>query len=99
MVAGAALGLLWRDGLNRLLGKETYGNLLNFLVVAQLGGLGDLGISGAVGIRMLQHLARGEEEAGPPFLANARGCSWACLCWCWRGSFFCRPGCPDGPAR
>jgi O-antigen/teichoic acid export membrane protein len=73
MLIGAALGLIWARWLNRLMGKETYGIFLNFLVVAQLGGLGDLGISGAVGIRMLQHLARGEEEAGRRFLANARG--------------------------
>jgi len=70
---GALLSLLWARLLLDALGNDVFGLLLAFLAITQLGGLGDLGLSGAVGIRILRHLARGETELGKTFLAQARG--------------------------
>lgn len=73
MALMALMGLWWARALVHTLRPEVYGLYLAFVAVAQLGGLGDLGISGAVGIRIMQHLARGEEGKGRLLLANARG--------------------------
>src|ERR1041385_3528275 len=73
LVFGALLSLWWARVLVRTLGEGLYGAYLVFARATQLGGLGELGISGAVGMRAQQHLARGEEESGRVLLANARG--------------------------
>ena len=73
VIAALGWGSCGSAGSTRIMGNETYGICIAFLSVSQLGGLGDPGVSGAVGIRMLQYLARGEEAAGRRFLANARG--------------------------
>ena len=73
LVLTGLLSLLWARVLIGAMGKELYGLFITFLAIAQLGGLGDLGMGGAVGLRMIRHLARGEDEIGRRFLANARG--------------------------
>lgn len=72
MVAGAAMALLWSRLLVHTLGKEVYGLFLAFLAVTQLGGLGDLGMSGGMGVRVLGYLAKGDDAACQRFLATAR---------------------------
>jgi hypothetical protein len=73
LVLTALLSLFWARVLIDAMGKELYGLFITFLAITQLGGLGDLGMGGAVAVRMIRHLARGEEEIGRRFLANARG--------------------------
>ena len=73
LVLTALLSLIWARVLVDAMGRELYGLFLTFLAIAQLGGLGDLGMGGAVGLRMIRHLARGDDEIGRRFLANARG--------------------------
>lgn len=73
MLLTAVSSLFWARALIRVMGNELYGLFLTFIAIAQLGGLGDLGISGAVGMRILHHLARGEDSDGQRLLANARG--------------------------
>lgn len=69
----AVAALVWARLLVGTLGVELYGLFLAFVAISQLGGLGDFGLAGAVGIRMSGMLARREDEAGRRFLANARG--------------------------
>ncbi len=73
MVASVLLALIWTRLLVRTMGNELYGLFLAFLAVAQLAGLTDLGLAGAMGVRVMHFLARGEEEACRRFLATARG--------------------------
>lgn len=47
----AVSALFWARMLVQTLGKEVYGLYLSFLSVAQPGGVGDLGISGGLGMR------------------------------------------------
>jgi O-antigen/teichoic acid export membrane protein len=76
LLLSAVLSLFWARTFVRALGEPDYGLLLTFLAVAQLGGLGDLGISGAIGVRMMQFLATDKNDAGREFLATARGVSY-----------------------
>ncbi len=71
-VLGGLLGLLWSRLLYRALGAPLLGLFSNFQLLASLGGLGDLGLGGAVGIQIGQHLGRGEEEQLRKFLSAAR---------------------------
>jgi O-antigen/teichoic acid export membrane protein len=72
MTAGALLSLLWTRLLLRAMGDATYGIFLAFQSVTRLGGLGDLGMSGAMGVRAGQMLGRGEDEKLRKLLASAR---------------------------
>jgi Na+-driven multidrug efflux pump len=45
---------------------------LSFQAVALLGGLGDLGMGGAVGMRVSRYLGQKDEDALKHFLATAR---------------------------
>jgi O-antigen/teichoic acid export membrane protein len=72
MAAGAVLSLLWYRLLLRAMGDSLYGIFLAFQSVTRLGGLGDLGISGAIGVRAGQMLGRGEDEKLKKLLASAR---------------------------
>ncbi len=65
--------LVWTRLLLKAMGTPLNGLFLTFQGIAQLGGLGDFGLSGAVGARALQHLSRNEHDPCRRFLANARG--------------------------
>jgi O-antigen/teichoic acid export membrane protein len=72
MTVGALLSLLWYRLLLRAMGDSLYGLFLSFLAVSRLGGVGDFGISGAVGIKAGMMLGRGENEPLRKLLASAR---------------------------
>jgi O-antigen/teichoic acid export membrane protein len=73
MVLSTGLSLLWTRWLVRAMGNELYGVFLSFLAVVQLGGLGDLGLSGAMGVRVMHYTAQGQDALCRRFLANGRG--------------------------
>jgi O-antigen/teichoic acid export membrane protein len=72
MGAGALLSLLWYRLLLRAMGDALYGLFLSFLAVSRLGGVGDFGISGAIGIKAGMMMGRGEDEPLRKLLASAR---------------------------
>jgi O-antigen/teichoic acid export membrane protein len=72
MATGALLSLLWTRLLLRAMGDAAYGIFLTFQSVTRLGGLGDFGISGAVGLKAGQMLGRSEDENLRKLLASAR---------------------------
>lgn len=69
---GALLSLLWYRLLLRAMGDSLYGLFLSFLAVSRLGGMGDFGIGGAVGIKSGMMLGRGEHDQLKKLLASAR---------------------------
>lgn len=71
-LATAALALIWTRLLLQAMGVELNGLWLAFQAVATLGGLGDLGMGGAVGITTGRMLGQGNDEALRRFLASAR---------------------------
>ncbi|MEW6306493.1 MAG: hypothetical protein AB1705_23760 [Verrucomicrobiota bacterium] len=71
-VISTGLSLLWTRWLLEAMGKSLYGSFVSFQAVAALGGLGDLGMGGAVGLRVGQHLGEKNEQALERFLAAAR---------------------------
>lgn len=72
MAAGAVLSLVFTRLLLRTMGDAAYGLFLAFQSVTRLGGLGDLGVSGATGIRAGQLLGRGEDDKLRKLLASSR---------------------------
>lgn len=72
MVIGVFLSLLWSRLLLRAMGDSLNGLYIAFQAVARLGGLGDLGMGGAVALRAGQMLGPGDESRLRHFLANAR---------------------------
>ena len=72
MAAGAMLSLVFTRLLLRAMGDAAYGVFLAFQSVTRLGGLGDLGMAGALGVRAGQMLGRGEDEKLRRLLASAR---------------------------
>lgn len=80
-IAGALLSLIWARLLVRTLGDEVYGVFLAFLAIVQLGGLSEFGLSGGIGISVLNFLSKGDEAGCRNFLATARGVvlGMACL--------------------
>src|SRR5947208_6209490 len=62
MTLGIFLGLLWTRLLIRSMGDPVYGLFVSFQGVTRLGGLGDLGLSGAVALIVNTRLGRGEDE-------------------------------------
>ncbi|MDB6016927.1 MAG: hypothetical protein JWR19_1416 [Pedosphaera sp.] len=72
MGVGSVLGLIFMRLLRTAMGSELYGLFLCFQSLTRLGGLGDLGTSGAVALRAGQMLARGEETELKKLLASAR---------------------------
>lgn len=66
------LNLIWTPLLLSAMGKSLNGVFMTFQSVAQLGGLGDLGMGGAVNIRALQYLGQGKNEELVKFLSTAR---------------------------
>jgi O-antigen/teichoic acid export membrane protein len=72
MVVGSVLALVWTRLLLRAMGDHLNGLFLAFQAVTSLGGLGDLGMGGAVALRSGQLLGQGDESRLRVFLANAR---------------------------
>jgi hypothetical protein len=54
------------------MGGPLYGLFITFQAIPQLGGLGDLGIGGAIGVRTGQMVGRGDYDRLREFLASAR---------------------------
>src|ERR1041385_5149174 len=73
MTLSVALSLFWSRLLLRAMGDTLNGLFIAFQGVARLGGLGDLGMGGAVGLRAGQMLGASDEPRLRLFLANARG--------------------------
>ena len=70
---GASLGnLVWIRLLVGAMGLPLNGVMIAFQKIIVLGGLGDLGMGGAVAIRTGQYLGRGDQEGLKEFLASAR---------------------------
>jgi len=71
-IASVALSLFWSRLLLHTMGDALNGLFIAFQGVARLGGLGDFGTGGAVGLRAGQMLGKGDETKLQIFLANAR---------------------------
>lgn len=72
-VGSALASLLWTRALLHTMGSELWGEFVTFTGIAALGGLGDIGMGGAVYLSTSQYLARKDEEGVNRFLATARG--------------------------
>jgi O-antigen/teichoic acid export membrane protein len=72
MALGSVFSLLWTRLLLRAMGDPLMGLFQNFQAVTRLGGLGDLGISGALSLQAGQMLGRKEEAGLQKLLASAR---------------------------
>lgn len=72
MGVNTLMSLVWTPLLLRAMGKELFGLFFVFQAVPRLGGLGDLGLTGAIAIRVGQMIGRGEYERLRPFLAATR---------------------------
>src|SRR5262249_19516508 len=72
MGAGSLLSLVFYRVLLRAMGDSLNGLFLTVSGLARLGGLGDLGMSGAISVRVTQMLGRGEERQVRELLASAR---------------------------
>src|ERR1043166_8896809 len=71
-LASALCGLVWARLLTEALGEPLLGLFFSFQAVAALGGLGDLGLGGAVAIHVGQQLGRGKDSTICEFLSGAR---------------------------
>src|SRR5262245_38950084 len=71
-VLTSILALFWTRALLHLMGPTIYGLFMSFQSIAALGGLGDFGMGGAIGVRTGQYLGTGEHERLDAFLASAR---------------------------
>lgn len=72
MALGAFFSLLWGRLLLRAMGDSLLGLFLNFQALTRLGGLGDLGISGALALKAGLMLGSGDEAGLRKLLASAR---------------------------
>jgi O-antigen/teichoic acid export membrane protein len=72
MVLASLFGLLWYRLLLRAMGDPLYGLLQNFQALTRLGGLGDLGLSAALALKVGLMLGSGEEVELQRLLASAR---------------------------
>jgi len=71
-VVSAVMAMVWTPMIYKALGPALYGLFATFQAVPQLGGLGDFGIGGAVGVRTGQMVGRQEFDRLRHFLAAAR---------------------------
>ena len=71
-ICASLAGLIWTRLLVGVMGHPLNGVLLAFQNVTSLGGLGDLGMGGAVGIRTGQYLGKSDQAGLKEFLASAR---------------------------
>ena len=67
------MGLVWTPLLVGAMGTGLYGKYVAFNKIMTLGGLGDLGMGGVIGLRTAQYLGQGREDELRKFLAAARG--------------------------
>lgn len=72
MGANGVCSLFWTRLLLRAMGDQLNGLFIAYQAVVTLGGLGDLGMGGAVALRTGQALGRRDEAGLRSFLANAR---------------------------
>jgi O-antigen/teichoic acid export membrane protein len=72
MALGSLFSLLWQPLLARAMGDALLGLFQNFQSVTRLGGLGDFGITAALGLKVGTLLGRGDESALKSLLASAR---------------------------
>ncbi|HEY2082829.1 MAG TPA: hypothetical protein VGI88_08585 [Verrucomicrobiae bacterium] len=72
MGLGSLFSLLWTRLLLRAMGDPLMGLFQNFQALTRLGGLGDLGISGALSLKVGTLLGRGDENGLRTLLASAR---------------------------
>ena len=73
-VLSSVFGLMWLRLISGAMGKELYSLYLAFQTFFSFGGLGDLGMGGAVSVRVGQYLGAGKSKEGElmRFLASAR---------------------------
>jgi O-antigen/teichoic acid export membrane protein len=71
-IGAGFVGLIWTRLLVAAMGKALFASFLAFQKVITLGGLGDLGMGGVVGIRTSQLLAQEQTGELRKFLATAR---------------------------
>jgi O-antigen/teichoic acid export membrane protein len=71
-VLTSLLALVWTKLLLRTMGNTLNGLFVSFQTAAQLGGVGDLGMGGAINIQTGQYLGKGDQEELQRFLASAR---------------------------
>ena len=72
MALGSLFSLLWTRLLLRTMGDPLYGLFQNFQALSRLGGLGDLGLSGALAWKAGLMLGSGDEAGLQKLLASAR---------------------------
>jgi O-antigen/teichoic acid export membrane protein len=72
MGVGSVMGFIWTPLLIRAMGDAVFGTFMSFQGALRLAGLGDFGLSGAVGVRTGQMIGRGDTDHLQPFLASAR---------------------------
>jgi O-antigen/teichoic acid export membrane protein len=68
----SAMGLVWTRLLVGAMGLEVNSAYIAFQKIVSLGGLGDLGMGGVVGIRVGRYLGQGNTKEIQRFLASAR---------------------------
>lgn len=72
MVVGTLASLIWTRLIIQALGSELYGLFISFTTFINFGGLTELGLGGAVGLRTSQYLGAGRTDELKIWLANAR---------------------------
>src|ERR1700751_1535652 len=72
MALGSLFSLLWMRLLLHAMGDPLMGLFQNFQALTRLGGLGDFGISGALGLKTGTLLGSGDEKGLRALLASAR---------------------------
>lgn len=72
MTTGIFCSLIFTRLLLRAMGDSVYGLFISFQGVTRLGGLGDLGLSGAVSLIINMRLGKGEDDYLRNMLASAR---------------------------
>src|SRR5690242_11169524 len=72
MVLGSLFSLLWTKLLLDGMGKALWGLFQNFQDVTRLGGLGDFGITSALGLKVGTLIGRGDQSGLKAMLASAR---------------------------
>ena len=96
-IGTSALALVWYRILVGVMGEQLYSLFQAFQTVFSLGGLGDLGMGGAVGIRLGRYLGegRGKEQEMLKFLASARSVFLVLTLVCGGGMLLFSPWLPQ----
>lgn len=72
MALGSLFSLIWYRLLLDVMGKPLYGLFLLFQALTRLGGLGDFGITAALGLKVGALIGRGDDTGLKSLLASAR---------------------------